>query len=56
MPQTLEALGGFDILVNNAGTVRRKPAADHTDEDWDAVLEVNLSERLSASAVPPAAT
>jgi 2-deoxy-D-gluconate 3-dehydrogenase len=32
-----------DILVNNAGTIRRAPAAEHTDEDWDHVLEVNLS-------------
>ena len=31
-----------DILVNNAGIIRRTPAADHTDEDFDLVLEVNL--------------
>ena len=31
-----------DILVNNAGTIRRKPAAEHDDELWDAVMEVNL--------------
>jgi len=32
-----------DILVNNAGIIRRAPAAEHTDSDWDAVLEVNLT-------------
>jgi len=32
-----------DVLVNNAGTIRRSPAVEHRDEDWDAVLEVNLS-------------
>lgn len=32
-----------DILINNAGTIRRAPAAVHGDEDWDHVLEVNLS-------------
>lgn len=32
-----------DILVNNAGTIRRSPAAEHSDEDWDTVLEVNLT-------------
>ncbi|RIV39146.1 SDR family oxidoreductase [Micromonospora radicis] len=32
-----------DILVNNAGTIRRAPAAEHGDEDWDHVLEVDLS-------------
>ncbi|MSU91567.1 SDR family oxidoreductase [Rhodobacteraceae bacterium 2CG4] len=33
----------IDILVNNAGTIRRAPAADHADELWDEVIEVNLS-------------
>ena len=32
-----------DILVNNAGTILRKPAAEHPDEYWDEVMEVNLS-------------
>jgi 2-dehydro-3-deoxy-D-gluconate 5-dehydrogenase len=31
-----------DILVNNGGTIRRRPAADHPDEDFDLVMEVNL--------------
>jgi 2-deoxy-D-gluconate 3-dehydrogenase len=34
--------GPIDILVNNAGTIRRKPAAEHTLEDWDLVLRTNL--------------
>lgn len=34
--------GRLDILVNNAGIIRRTPAADHTDADWDQVLNVNL--------------
>lgn len=33
----------IDILVNNAGTILRAPAADHPDEYWDKVIEVNLS-------------
>ncbi|MFF3143669.1 SDR family oxidoreductase [Streptomyces sp. NPDC057927] len=32
-----------DILVNNAGTIRRAPAAEHPDADWDLVLQVNLT-------------
>ena len=32
----------IDILINNAGIIRRAPAAAHSDEDWDAVLSVNL--------------
>ncbi len=35
-------LGGIDILVNNAGTIRRNDALDFTEDDWDAVLGVNL--------------
>ena len=33
----------LDILVNNAGTIARAPAAEHSDELWDRVLEVNLT-------------
>ena len=32
-----------DILVNNAGTIRRHPASEHTDQDWDHLIEVNLN-------------
>jgi len=32
-----------DILVNNAGTIVRAPAAEHGDDAWDRVLEVNLT-------------
>lgn len=33
----------IDILVNNAGTILRAPAAEHSDEYWDQVMEVNLN-------------
>ncbi len=33
----------IDIMVNNAGTIQRAPAAEHPDEFWDEVIEVNLS-------------
>jgi 2-deoxy-D-gluconate 3-dehydrogenase len=32
-----------DILINNAGTILRKPAAEHPDDYWDKVVEVNLN-------------
>lgn len=32
----------IDILVNNAGIIRRAEAAQHSLEDWDAVMAVNL--------------
>jgi 2-dehydro-3-deoxy-D-gluconate 5-dehydrogenase len=41
--QTVEQLGAIDILVNNAGVIRRAPASEHSWEDWNAVLETNLS-------------
>lgn len=41
--QVVAKFGRIDILVNNAGTIRRSPAAEHSWEDWQAVLETNLS-------------
>ena len=32
----------IDILVNNAGTIMRAPAAEHPDEYWDKVININL--------------
>jgi 2-deoxy-D-gluconate 3-dehydrogenase len=50
--QVIAKFGQIDILVNNAGTIRRAPAADHSWDDWAAVLETNLSSvfRLSQLA------
>jgi 2-deoxy-D-gluconate 3-dehydrogenase len=41
--EALSGLGALDIVVNNAGTIRRAPAAETSDEDWLAVLDVNLN-------------
>ncbi|MBS1902252.1 MAG: glucose 1-dehydrogenase [Bacteroidetes bacterium] len=35
--------GAIDILVNNAGIIRRSPAMEYSIEDWDAVIETNLT-------------
>ncbi|MES2340500.1 MAG: SDR family NAD(P)-dependent oxidoreductase, partial [Pseudomonadota bacterium] len=40
--ETVRHLGGIDILVNNAGIIRRNDAVDFTEDDWDAVMDVNL--------------
>lgn len=40
--EALKAFGAIDILVNNAGIVRRADSVDFTEEDWDAVINVNL--------------
>lgn len=39
----------IDILINNAGTILRKPAAEHPDEYWDEVIEVNLNAQFIIS-------
>jgi 2-deoxy-D-gluconate 3-dehydrogenase len=40
---TVRELGRVDLLINNAGMIRRAPALDYSEEDWAAVIEVNLS-------------
>jgi 2-dehydro-3-deoxy-D-gluconate 5-dehydrogenase len=42
-------VGIVDILVNSAGTIARAPAAEHPDELWDRVLEVNLTAQFVLS-------
>ncbi|NLB52408.1 MAG: glucose 1-dehydrogenase [Syntrophomonadaceae bacterium] len=39
---TVEKFGTVDILVNNAGIQRRDPCIEMSEEDWDAVIRVNL--------------
>lgn len=40
--ETVTKLGRLDILVNNAGIIRRTPALDFSEVDWDDVLQVDL--------------
>jgi 3-oxoacyl-[acyl-carrier protein] reductase len=50
LPSAAEALmGGLDILVNNAGLTRDNLALRMKDEDWDAVLKVNLTAAFKLS-------
>lgn len=35
-------LGGLDILINNAGIIRRTPALDFSEDDWDSVIQIDL--------------
>jgi len=39
----------INILVNNAGTILRTPAAEHPDEMWDKVIEVNQNAQFILS-------
>ncbi|TLU65744.1 2-dehydro-3-deoxy-D-gluconate 5-dehydrogenase KduD [Thalassotalea litorea] len=40
---TVAEFGKIDILVNNAGTIKRSPAHEFSDEDWEEVINVNLN-------------
>jgi 2-dehydro-3-deoxy-D-gluconate 5-dehydrogenase len=41
--QVVKHFGTIDILVNNAGIIRRVPAVEHSEEDWKAVIDTNLT-------------
>ena len=41
--QIVRDCGRVDILVNNAGIIKRAPIVDHSEADWNAVLQINLS-------------
>ena len=41
--ECVSSLGRLDIVVNNAGIIRRAPALEFSEEDWEDVLKVNLS-------------
>ncbi len=51
LAQTVSAFGRADVLVNNAGACIHKPAAEVTDDDWRAVMDVNLDGVWIASQV-----
>jgi len=40
--QVVAGMGRLDILVNNAGIIRRAPALEFSEADWDDVMQVNL--------------
>jgi 2-deoxy-D-gluconate 3-dehydrogenase len=40
--QIMSDVGHIDVLVNNAGIIRRAPALDFSETDWDEVLQINL--------------
>ena len=41
MEEVLVVFGKVDILINNAGTIRRTPAIDFSEKDWDDIMAVN---------------
>ena len=55
IPATVDTLGKIDILVNNAGITRDNLSMRMKDEEWDAVIRVNLEAafRLMRAACRP---
>lgn len=55
VPQAVAALGKLDILVNNGGITRDNLVMRMKDEEWDAVIRVNLEAafRLARAAARP---
>jgi len=49
--ETIDAFGKVDILVNCAGRTKRAPTLDFQAEDWDAILDTNLTGTLRAAQV-----
>lgn len=47
----LEAFGKVDILVNAAGITKRAPTLDYKEEDWNRIIETNLTGSLRACQV-----
>ncbi|WP_338630249.1 2-dehydro-3-deoxy-D-gluconate 5-dehydrogenase KduD [Clostridium baratii] len=41
--KAIEEFGKIDILINNAGTIRRTPLLEYKEEDWNAVMDINLN-------------
>lgn len=51
LAESLAAFGQVDILVNSAGRTKRGPTLDYTEEDWDAIMETNLTGTLRSCQI-----
>lgn len=47
----IDAFGKVDILINAAGVTKRAPTVDYKEEDWNRILETNLTGSLRACQV-----
>jgi NAD(P)-dependent dehydrogenase (short-subunit alcohol dehydrogenase family) len=51
LQESISAFGKVDILVNSAGRTKRAPTVDFPEEDWNDILETNLTGTLRACQV-----
>lgn len=49
--EAVDAFGKVDILVNSAGRTKRAPTIDFSEDDWNAILDTNLTGTLRACQV-----
>src|SRR5258708_4948671 len=51
LDESIAALGKVDILVNSAGRTKRGPTLDFAEQDWDDIIDTNLTGTLRACQV-----
>lgn len=51
LEETVKAFGQVDILVNSAGRTKRAPTIDFSDDDWNGILDTNLTGTLRACQI-----
>jgi len=51
LSEAIQAFGQVDILVNSAGQTKRAPTIDFSENDWNSILDTNLTGTLRACQV-----
>lgn len=51
LDECVKAFGKVDILVNSAGRTKRAPTLDFSEEDWDSIIDTNLTGTLRAAQI-----
>src|SRR4051812_11237709 len=51
LDESIDTFGKVDILVNSAGRTKRAPTLDFEEEDWNAIIETNLTGTLRACQI-----
>src|ERR1044071_10378618 len=51
LDESIRAFGKVDILVNSAGRTKRAPTLDFSEDDWNDIIDTNLTGTLRACQV-----
>lgn len=51
LAESIKAFGKVDILVNSAGRTKRAPTVDFSEDDWNTIIDTNLTGTLRACQV-----